>query len=59
MEIIILILIALRSLFSPAQFTEEYKRTHQAEINQANSIYYSNDYIVNEGGIIIDGEINP
>ncbi len=59
MEIIVLILIALRSLISPDMYTEEYKKTHQAEIDKAIAIYNSDGYIVKEGGVIIDDGINP
>ena len=59
METIILILIALRSLLSAADYTEEYRRTHQADIQKATQIYNNGDYRVSEGGIIIEDGVNP
>jgi hypothetical protein len=59
METIILILLALRLLGSPTEFTEEYKRTHSAEIQKATEIYNNNDYEVSEGGVVIEDDGNP
>jgi hypothetical protein len=59
MDIIIQILIALRLLATPAQFTDEYRRNHQTEIQTATTIYTTQSYEVNEGGIIVDDGIDP
>jgi hypothetical protein len=59
METIILILIALRLIGSPTEFTEEYRRTHPSEIQKATEIYNNQDYEVREGGIVIEDDGNP
>lgn len=59
MNTLIKILIAMGSLLSMAQFTEEFKQSHQADMNKASAIYNSGSYSEVDGGVIIDEDANP
>lgn len=54
MELLVAILLAIGSLTSPAEFNDEYKNTHQAEISQAQSIIDNGQYQERNGGVIVD-----
>lgn len=56
MELLVAILLAIGSLTSQAEFNDEYKNTHQAEISQAQSIIDGQHYSIDErtGGVIVD-----
>jgi hypothetical protein len=56
MELIVAILIALGALTSDKDFTDEYLKSHQSEIEKAKTIIDGGKYTINEkdGGVIID-----
>ena len=59
MNIIILILMALGYLSGPDQYTEAYQQSHGTEISQASSIYANHQYVISDGVVIIDTDVNP
>ncbi len=54
-ELLVAILISLGSLTSAADFTDEYKGTHQAEVSRAQSIIDNNQFHYDErtGGVVV------
>lgn len=54
MELIVAILIALGSLASKSDFNEEFVKSHNPEVQKAQSIIDNGQYKTKDGGVIID-----
>lgn len=55
MELLIKVLIALGSLSSPTEFTDQYKSDNQSEVIEAQSLIDQGRVRETDGGVIIDG----
>lgn len=54
MELIVAILIALGALTSQKDFTDDYIKSHEAEISKAKTIIDQGQYSQKSGGVTID-----
>lgn len=53
MELIVAILMALGSLTSKSDFNEEYVKSHNPEVQKAQSIIDNGQYKLKDGGVIL------
>ena len=59
METIIFILVALGSLSSPSNYSQDWADKHKCEVTCATSIYDHHQYVEVDGGVVIEDGVDP